>query len=504
LPVDEIERAFEDLIPICMELPTTSGGSLDNLLITPHGDLALIECKLWRNPEARRKVIGQIIDYATDLSAWNYEKLQEAIGRAKFLDGLNKVKPRGLYEWVAAGSEIDEKSFIDAVSRNLRRGRFLLLIVGDGIREGVESMTEFLQQHAGLHFTLAIVELALFEVPTGGYIAQPRVLARTTNIDRGTVTFDDEGRVTIRPTSTAPVPSNAPAVRMTITKERYLEQIEENFPGVTGRLNEFIGKLEMYGVFPDFGVNSMILRWPDDETKSWNLGLIASSGALFTDYLSSQARSGFLDSLKKYLTKLAALVPGASVKQNKASTAWGVVRNNRSISVDALLENEARQNGWLQAIAEFQEGVRESAQGDWQNAKRESGPSMSAGAEAAALRETVLEVGSEGGSITLLRERKAGEGWKFRMKTNESASYEALSEEDRNEIGEPVSQTGYVHSFREALGLLDQYRWFELDPIEVHPEYLDAVLLAVKERGGRGGATEETRWRQQLRLDSSP
>jgi hypothetical protein len=103
LPVDQIERAFEDLIPICMELPTTSGGYLDNLLITPRGDLALIECKLWRNPEARREVVGQIIDYAKDLSAWTYEKLQGAISRAKSPDGLDGVKPRGLYESVAAG-----------------------------------------------------------------------------------------------------------------------------------------------------------------------------------------------------------------------------------------------------------------------------------------------------------------------------------------------------------------------------------------------------------------
>ena len=116
---------------------------------------------------------------------------------------------------MSARSEIDEASFIDAVSRNLRRGRFLLLIVGDGIREGVESMTEFLQQYAGLHFTLAIVELALFEVPTGGYLAQPRVLARTTNIDRGIVTVDDGGRVSIRP-SVVPISGSSPQVKMTI------------------------------------------------------------------------------------------------------------------------------------------------------------------------------------------------------------------------------------------------------------------------------------------------
>ena len=65
------------------------------------------------------------------------------------------------------------------------------MIVGDGIREGVESLTGFLQQHAGFHFRLAIVDLALFELPTGGYIVQPRVIAKTTNIERGIVKLDE-------------------------------------------------------------------------------------------------------------------------------------------------------------------------------------------------------------------------------------------------------------------------------------------------------------------------
>ena len=43
LPVDQIEPAFADLIPVCIELQTASGGFLDNLLVTPTGDLALIE-----------------------------------------------------------------------------------------------------------------------------------------------------------------------------------------------------------------------------------------------------------------------------------------------------------------------------------------------------------------------------------------------------------------------------------------------------------------------------
>jgi NAD-dependent deacetylase len=109
---------------------------------------------------------------------------------------------------------------------------------------------------------------------------------------------------------------------------------------------------------------------------------------------------------------------------------------------------------------------------------------MNIGKDATRLPETVVEVGCEGGSITLLRKRGAGEAWKFRLGINEVALYDMLSEEDLAGLGPAVKESGYVHSFPEALGLLDQYQWFKLVPLEVHPEYLDAVLLAVRDRGG--------------------
>jgi hypothetical protein len=237
--------------------------------------------------------------------------------------------------------------------------------VGDGIREGVESMAEFLQQHAGLHFTLAMVELALFEVPTGGYIAQPRVLAKTTNIDRGIVTLDHDGRITIRPASVAPMTASIPTRRMTITKERYLENLEREFPGIAQRLNRFVDKLVTYDVRPEFGINSMILRWQTDDTRSWNLGTISSSGQVFTDHLGLQAHSaGLLDVAKQYLTNLAALVPGATVKKGKTETAWRVAQDGKSSSVDTLLADEAREDGWIHAIAEFQGAVAKRLHGE--------------------------------------------------------------------------------------------------------------------------------------------
>ena len=87
--------------------------------------------------------------------------------------------------------ETNEIAFNDALTTNLRRGRFLLLIVGDGIREGVEAIAEYLQAHAGLHFSLGLVEMPLYGMPDGSRLVVPRVLARTLTVARTVIGMPD-------------------------------------------------------------------------------------------------------------------------------------------------------------------------------------------------------------------------------------------------------------------------------------------------------------------------
>ncbi len=357
LPVDQIEPVFTPLVPICTELPMNNK-SLDNLLVTPSGDLALIECKLWRNPQARREVIAQIIDYAKEMSTWSYEQLQEAISLTKPLEGQGEAATRNLYDLVSPDHQIDEVSFHDAVSRNLKRGRFLLLIIGDGIREGIEGMADFLQQHAGFHFTLGFVELALFEMSDKRYLVQPRVIARTTNINRGIVTLEDGGWIKIMPPSTgSPLPNGSR--QTSITQERYFEQIEMRMPGISARLNVFLEDLAPYGVSPDFGVEAIILRWHSDDGKGWNLGLIATGGFVHTDSMGWQANSeGLIKLYKQYLQELANLVPGAIVMPSPKEATWRVSYHGKTVTVDVLLADDDRKKGWIEAITAFQAGVR--------------------------------------------------------------------------------------------------------------------------------------------------
>ncbi|WP_417482800.1 hypothetical protein [Maricaulis sp.] len=188
LPIREIDPTCLNPIPVCEELGTPAG-PVDALLITREGVPVLIECKLWSNPQARREVVGQVLDYAKEIRTWSYEDLQRAAGRALKQTGFD------LFQLVSTRSNgLGEADFIDSVTANLRAGRCLLLIVGDGIREGVEAIGEYLSGTGSLEYTLGLVELPIYDLPEGlGRIVTPRVIAKTTILGRHVVSLASEG-----------------------------------------------------------------------------------------------------------------------------------------------------------------------------------------------------------------------------------------------------------------------------------------------------------------------
>lgn len=185
LPISEIDNAYRDAVPVCKEL-NTPAGPMDALYVTPEGRLVILEAKLWRNPEARRKVVAQILDYAKELSRWSYDDLQRGVSASTGRKG------NSLLEIIREGHpDVDEAEFVDSVSRSLRQGRFLLLILGDGIREGAAAIAEFMQRVGTLEFTFGLVELALYGSKESGIIVQPRILARTEIIQRQVIVVRD-------------------------------------------------------------------------------------------------------------------------------------------------------------------------------------------------------------------------------------------------------------------------------------------------------------------------
>ena len=188
LPIREIDSVYANPIPVCTEL-LTRVGLIDVLYVTSSGRLVIAEAKLWRNPEARRKVVGQILDYAAELARWTYSDLEREVAKRRGSGELFSVV-------AAAAPELDEADFVDNVSRSLRDGRFLLLVCGDGIREEIRGIAEFLRRSTTLDLTFGIVELAIFATSRAERFIQPRVLAKTVTLDRLVVRVENgEGRV---------------------------------------------------------------------------------------------------------------------------------------------------------------------------------------------------------------------------------------------------------------------------------------------------------------------
>lgn len=123
LPIREIDPTYGPLIPLCTEL-RTEAGSLDLAFINPHGRLTLVECKLWRNPEARRKVVAQVLDYARSITKWSYSDLQRQVSAATGRKGNVPFDIASAHE-----SMLMEHRFIDDVGAAIRGGRFCYLLL---------------------------------------------------------------------------------------------------------------------------------------------------------------------------------------------------------------------------------------------------------------------------------------------------------------------------------------------------------------------------------------
>ena len=111
LPAAEIDLAYADPIPVCREM-STPAGPIDAVFVNARGALIIVECKLWRNPQARREVVGQILDYAKELARWHYEDLQRRyrgrfVGQAMRFSNSWRIgtraptKPPSSMPWVA-------------------------------------------------------------------------------------------------------------------------------------------------------------------------------------------------------------------------------------------------------------------------------------------------------------------------------------------------------------------------------------------------------------------
>lgn len=217
LPISDIDERIETpLLSLGREV-ATDAGPIDNLFISKNGYVVVVETKLFRNPEARRQVVAQILDYAVHVRTWRYSRLNELSAKQRTEKSLYAaINPEGM----------TESQWIDRVNENLEAGRMALLVVGDGIRTETEALAEAVAGHPDFQFRLALVELRVFSLDDNRKLVVPATLVKTQEIERAIVTVLREGSATSGASatvvvSTPPSTSNAKK-RSPLSEEAFL------------------------------------------------------------------------------------------------------------------------------------------------------------------------------------------------------------------------------------------------------------------------------------------
>lgn len=144
IPGRQISSGSDDpprFLLLCREM-SVGGWSLDFLLVDQYAIPTLVEAKLVENPESRRAVIGQIIEYAANAADnWLGGKLFEKASKYYADKGFD------LNELVTQLTENDDESasdFFDRIENNLMQGKMRLIITADKLRPEVRKVIEYL------------------------------------------------------------------------------------------------------------------------------------------------------------------------------------------------------------------------------------------------------------------------------------------------------------------------------------------------------------------------
>lgn len=123
---------------------STSAGPIDICILSPKGHLTVVECKLEKNSEKRRMVVGQLIDYASALRS----------------DGIKKFRST----W-SDRSDVDLDEFLDpdalaSLENSLEVGQINLCLAVDQIDEDVKRLVEYLNLISDDSVVVSALQLA--------------------------------------------------------------------------------------------------------------------------------------------------------------------------------------------------------------------------------------------------------------------------------------------------------------------------------------------------------
>jgi hypothetical protein len=159
LPLEAVSDEPVSHMTIGEEWPAGTGRA-DIVLIGSDAVLTIVETKLSRNPEARREVIAQLLEYAAYLSEWTIFEIQHRAD--EFFRSQEPSFDQALETFLGdSGTEEGTDSFKSKIEQNLRQGRIRLIVAVDEVGEQIQKIVTFVNSYSS--FELYLLQIASYE-----------------------------------------------------------------------------------------------------------------------------------------------------------------------------------------------------------------------------------------------------------------------------------------------------------------------------------------------------
>ena len=152
--------------------------AIDHLIVDQDAVPTLAEVKRGSNPEIRRTIVGQMLEYAAHAAGtWTADELRRTFEESTSAQGHDPGQELG--RLLRTDGQPDADGFWESVATNLSARRMRLLFVADEIPDPLERVVEFLNAQMPNIEVLA-VEIKQFRGKRTQTLV-PRVLGRTAN-----------------------------------------------------------------------------------------------------------------------------------------------------------------------------------------------------------------------------------------------------------------------------------------------------------------------------------
>jgi len=164
IPIEKLGENIKEPRVFVKEAGLAGSGSADLIGIDENGGITIIECKLATNADIRRKVIGQLLEYAAFLWQKPFEEFDaicckaEKWGEKHLLDVMREKMETTEEPW-------SDEEFRQKISQTLTNGDFRLIIAVDTLNDELRRIVEFVNSRGENAATIHVLEMRQYETP---------------------------------------------------------------------------------------------------------------------------------------------------------------------------------------------------------------------------------------------------------------------------------------------------------------------------------------------------